>query len=440
MVTIPSLAIYVLAFIFVLGVLIFIHELGHFLVARFFGIGVQVFSLGFGKRLVGFRSGNTDYRISMIPLGGYVKMAGENPDEELTGSPEEFLSRPKMERFWVAIAGPVMNLALAVVLLAAAFMIGQEVLEYLGRSPTIGAVAPDSPALLSGLRAGDTIVSVDGRKTPTWKEAEFRIGINPNRTLAIEFVRDGTEMRTSVVTDGTPDGIGRIGIKPFFPFLVREVTPDSAAEEAGIREADEIISVQDNGKRRRGFFAIKQVVEASQGRPLRFEIGRDGEVTFQAIAPRITDEGLRLGAAIEYETRKWQLGPVEAFRQSLGDNYELAVLTFVTVGRLITGNSSMKQLSGPIEIAKFSGRAAILGVVPLLSLMAVISLQLGLLNLFPIPILDGGLIALLAIEGLMGRDLSLEMKERIFKVGFVFIVLLMGVVLFNDLAKNLSGF
>ncbi len=173
---------------------------------------------------------------------------------------------------------------------------------------------------------------------------------------------------------------------------------------------------------------------------MRFEIGRDGEVTFQTIVPRITEDGLRLGAAIAYETREQQLGPVEAFRQSLGDNYEMAVLTFVTVGRLITGNSSMKQLSGPIEIAKFSGRAAILGVVPLLSLMAVISLQLGLLNLFPIPILDGGLIALLAIEGLMGRDLSLEVKERIFKVGFVFIVLLMGVVLFNDLAKNLSGF
>ena len=129
--TISSLAIYVLAFMFVLGVLIFIHELGHFLVARFFGIGVHVFSLGFGKRLVGFRRGDTDYRLSMIPLGGYVKMAGENPDEELTGSPEEFLSRPKMERFWVAVAGPVMNLALAVVLLATTFMIGQEVLEYL---------------------------------------------------------------------------------------------------------------------------------------------------------------------------------------------------------------------------------------------------------------------------------------------------------------------
>ena len=438
--TISSLAIYVLAFIFVLGVLIFIHELGHFLVARFFGIGVHVFSLGFGKRLVGFRRGNTDYRISMIPLGGYVKMAGENPDEELTGSPEEFLSRPKMERFWVAIAGPVMNLALAVVLLAAAFMIGQEVLEYLGRSPTIGAVAPDSPAQLAGLREGDTIVSVDGRKTPTWKEAEFRIGINPNRKLAIEFVRDGTEMRTSVTTELTPDGIGRIGIRPFVPYLVSDVITDSAADKAGLRRGDGIVAVHDNGERHEGFSAIALVVKASQGAPLLFEIRRDGEVTFQTIAPQITEEAPRLGAYIEYETREQQLGPVEAFRQSLKDNYELAVLTFVTVGRLITGNSSMKQLSGPIEIAKFSGRAAILGVVPLLSLMAVISLQLGLLNLFPIPILDGGLIALLAVEGLIGRDLSLEVKERIFKVGFVFIVLLMGVVLFNDLAKNLSAF
>jgi regulator of sigma E protease len=439
-VTVSSLAIYVLAFAFVLGVLIFIHELGHFLMARFFGIGVHVFSLGFGKRLVGFRRGDTDYRISMIPLGGYVKMAGENPDEELTGSAEEFLSRPKMQRFWVAIAGPVMNLALAVILLTATLMTAQEVLEYLGHSATIGSVGPDSPARLAGLRAGDTIVSVDGTKTPTWKEAALRIAINPNRTLDIEFVRDGAEMRTSVATGGAPDGRGVIGADAFHPFLVRDVITDSAAEEAGIRKGDEIIAVYDNGKRHQGFFAIKQVVEASQGAPLRFEIGRDGEVTFQTIAPRITEEGLRLGASLDYKTRVQQLGAVEAFRQSLGQNYEMAVLTFVTLGRLVTGNSSVKQLSGPIEIAKFSGQAAILGLVPLLSLMAVISLQLGLLNLLPIPILDGGMIALLAIEGLMGRDLSLKMKERMFKVGFVFIVLLMGVVLFNDLAKNLSGF
>ena len=438
--TISSLAIYVLAFMFVLGVLIFIHELGHFLMARFFGIRVDVFSLGFGKRLVGFRRGDTDYRLSMIPLGGYVKMAGESPDEELTGSPEEFLSRPKKERFWVAIAGPVMNLVLAVVLLATTFMIGQEVFEYRSRPPTVGAVSPDSPALLAGLQVGDTITSVDGKKTPTWKEAEFRIAINPNRTFDIEFVRDGAEMRTSVTTEVTPEGSGRIGVSPFLAYMVSGVITDSAAEKAGIRQGDEIVAVQDQGERHEGFSAIAQVVRASQGAPLLFEIRRAGVVTSQTIAPEITNEGPRLGAYIQYETLEQQLGPVEAFRQSLGDNYEMAVLTFVTVGRLVTGNSSMKQLSGPIEIAKFSGRAAILGLVPLLGLMAVISLQLGLLNLLPIPILDGGLIALLAVEGLMGRDLSLKMKERIFKVGFVFIVLLMGVVLFNDLAKNLSGF
>ncbi len=438
--TFSSLVYTVLAFAFVLGVLIFIHELGHFLMARFYGIGVHVFSLGFGKRLVGFRRGDTDYRISMIPLGGYVKMAGENPDEELTGSVEEFLSRPKMQRFWVAVAGPVMNLGLAVVLLAGTLMTPQQVLSFLFRSPTIGAVAPDSPAQRAGLRVGDTLVSVDGTKTPTWKDANLRVAVNPDRKIDLVFLRDGTEMQTSVTTEAAPDGRGTIGTEPFVLFRVREVTPESAADKAGIRRGDQIVAVFQDGRRHQGFFAIKQAVVASQGAPLRFEIARDGEVTFETIAPQLMEGAHRLGLTNDFETHEQQLGLAEAFRKSFADNYEMAVLTFVTIGRLVTGNSSVKQLSGPIEIARFSGRAAVLGLVPLLGLMAVISLQLGLLNLLPIPILDGGTIALLAIEGLIRRDLSLEMKERIFKVGFVFIVLLMGVVLFNDLAKNLSTF
>ncbi len=438
--TISLLAIYILAFLFVLGVLIFIHELGHFLVARFFGIGVHVFSLGFGKRLIGFRRGDTDYRVSLIPLGGYVKMAGENPDEELTGSPDEFLSRPKMERFWVAVAGPVMNLVLAVVLLAAVFMIGQEVPEYLSNPPVVGAVSPDSPALQAGIQSGDIISSVEGQATPNWKNVEFRIAINPERTLAIEFQRGVQKLTTRVTTEGTPDGRGTIGISPFIPYVVSGIVPESAAQKAGLRKGDEIVAVLEEGQHKEGFSAIAQVVKASRGAPLVFEIRRDGQKILQTIAPEITEEGPRLGAYIEYATREQRLGPVESFHQSLGDNYDMAVLTFLTVGRLVTGTSSVKQLSGPIEIAKFSGQAAILGLVPLLGLMAVISLQLGLLNLLPIPILDGGLIALLAIEGLMGRDLSLEMKERMFKAGFVFVVLLMGVVLFNDLAKNISAF
>ncbi len=367
-------------------------------------------------------------------------MAGESPDEELTGSPDEFLSRPKMERFWVAVAGPVMNVALAVVLLAAALMIGQEVLEYLGNPPMVGAVAPDSPALRAGIQSGDIITSIEGRDTPRWRDVELRIAINPDRTLDIELQREGQKVETTVTPEGTPEGRGIIGISPFIPYVVSDVVPDSPAQKAGLGKGDEIVAVLQNGQRREGFSAIAQVVQASSGSPLMFEIRRDGEQLFETIAPEMTEEGPRLGAYMEYPTREERHGPVDAVRQSLADNYEMAVLTFVTIGRLVTGTSSVKQLSGPIEIAKFSGRAAILGLVPLLSLMAIISLQLGLLNLLPIPILDGGLIALLAIEGLMGRDLSLEMKERIFKVGFVFIVLLMGVVLFNDLAKNLPAF
>ena len=438
--SISLIATYILSFLFVLGVLIFIHELGHFLVARFFGIKVHVFSLGFGKRLIGFRYFDTDYRISLIPLGGYVKMAGENPEDGLTGSPDEFLSRPKIERFWVAVAGPAMNLILAVLLLAGTFMIGQEVLEYLIKPPIVGAVAPDSPALKSGIQSGDTIISINGRSMPRWKDVEFRIAINPDRTLDIEFQRKDKKLSTSLITQETQDGRGTIGISPFIPYVISRVIPNSAAQKSGLKTGDEIVSVHKNGQRNIGFSAIAQTIKASEGTPLLFEILRNGELIFQTISPEIIEGKPRLGAYIQYATREEQLEPMEAFQQSLKDNYEMTILTFATIGRLLTGTSSVKQLSGPIEIAKFSGRAATLGLVPLLSLMAVISLQLGLLNLLPIPILDGGMILLLTIEGIMGRDLSLRIKDQIFKIGFMLIVLLMGIVLVNDLAKNFAAF
>lgn len=438
--TLSSLAIYIVAFVFVLGVLIFIHELGHFLVARLLGIEVQVFSLGFGKRLFGIRRGQTDYRISMIPLGGYVKMAGENPDEELSGSPNEFLSRPRWQRFCVAVAGPLMNLVLAVVLLAATMVVGRQVYSFMGEPGVVGFVEPDSPAARVGLKAGDLIKSVNGWETPTWKQVEFRIGVNPDQDVDVEFVRQGTPMKTEVHVDASEDGHGDIGLLPMIPYVVSELADDSAAEKAGIRSGDEIVAVWKGEQRNTGFEAIASVVRESNGSPLVFEIVRDGHPFKQTIAPEMTEEGPRLGAYVRIPTEAEQLGPIDALGQSIHDNYDMAVLTFVTIGRLVTGSSSVKQLSGPIEIAKFSGKAAILGIVPLLGLMSLISLQLGLLNLLPIPVLDGGLIALLALEGLMGRDLSLEMKERIFKAGFVFLVVLMGVVLFNDVAKNLPGF
>ncbi len=435
-----SFGVTVVAFIFVLGVLIFIHELGHYLVAKALGIRVEVFSLGFGTRLFGFRRGDTDYRISLIPLGGYVKMAGDNPDEELSGSPEEFLSRPKHHRFAVAIAGPLMNLGLALALLAVNFMAGVTMLSYQQEAPVLGAVVEGSSVEAAGLRVGDRIVAVDGQKTPRWQDVELQIGGKPDTLVDLEVERDGASFHKSVMTGSSDDGVGKIGFGPFIPFRVAEVTKDGAAEAAGVRAGDLIESVTAGDKTYRGFGMIQQAVLKADG-PLRFQVRRGDQTFEKEIEPRPNAQGQRLiGARLDQDTTIQAFGVLDSFRESFNQSLQMTELTFVTVGRLVTGRASMKQMSGPIEIAKFSGIFAQRGLLPLLTFMAIVSLQLGLLNLLPIPILDGGVIALLIIEAILGRDLSMKVKERIFQVGFIFIVVLMGVVIFNDITKNLPAF
>ena len=440
MAILSSFSTSVLAFVFVLGFLVLIHELGHFLVARYFGIRVEVFSLGFGRRLWGVKRGETDYRISLVPLGGYVRMSGENPDDTLTGSPDEFLSKSKRERFFVAVAGPAMNIGLAVVLLAAAYMYGQEVPEYRSGPAILGAIETGAPADQSGLIEGDTILSLNQKNTPTWKEANFRIRVNGSRQISVSYLRESSVLHTTVTPITLPDGSGSIGVTPHVPFLVADIVPESAAHRAGIQKGDLILAASNGDLTGRGFYSILQLIRSSENEPLRIEILRNGNILKMSATPQWTDEGPKLGAYVEFQRKMEKFGVIESLQKSIQECSSMAKLTFVTIGRLITGTSSIKQLSGPIEIAKYSGQAASLGLIPLVLLMAVISLQLGLFNLLPIPILDGGLIALLAIEGLIGHDLSMAVKERIFKVGFIFIILLMGFVVFNDLAKNLPKF
>ena len=441
---ISSVGTSLIAFVFVLGVMIFVHEFGHYAVAKFLGIRVEVFSLGFGPRILGFTRGETDYRVSLLPLGGYVKMAGETYDEELTGSEDEFLSRPKLHRFAVAVAGPVMNILLAWLLLAVNYTAGVEVAAYRSQPAVIGVILPDSPAERAGVQLNDRIASIDGEPTPAWQQVELAIGTSPNQTLRLGLEReDGSRVDKEVTTttQGTSE-MGTIGAGPSFPWSIEGVSPASPAAEADLREGDAILYVDSDGKRANGFYEIPPFVESREGQPLLFTILRQEQILKKTITPVKMGDTVRIGIKgkelVELAIERY--GPLEAMVRSFHRNVQITALTFYIVGKIVTGRASLKTMSGPIEIARYSGAAASSGLLHLMGFMALVSLQLGIFNLFPIPILDGGVIAMLAVEGLIGRDISLPVKERIFQVGFIFLVLLMGVVIFNDISKNLPFF
>lgn len=432
-----SVSLTVVAFLFVLGVMIFVHELGHYLMAKSLGIRIEVFSLGFGPRLLGFRRGGTDYRISALPLGGYVKMAGESYEEELTGSPEEFLSRPKIHRFWVAVAGPLMNLGLAVVLLSINYLVGIQVPSYLNQPAVIGKIDKGSPAVEAGLQLKDKIVAIDGEASPTWQSVEIAIGTSPNRTLTLTLERAGQIVSRRVTTSVQKRReVGTIGVHPFIPYLISQVEPESPAAQAGLKPGDKIVQVNTSEATAFGFYDIPEVIASQEGQPVGFQVRRNFQIFHRTIVPVKMGEQVRIGIVMNpLITVKY--GLFEAVIESVKHNYELTVLTLAIVGKIVSGRTSWRALSGPIEIARFSGRAASMGIVPLMALMSLISLNLGILNLLPIPVLDGGVIAVMAVEGLIRRDLSLRVKELISQVGFILLILLMGAVLVKDVYQNL---
>ena len=430
-----------LAFIFVLGVMIFVHELGHYAVAKYLGIRVDVFSLGFGPRLVGFRRGDTDYRVSLLPLGGYVKMAGENYDESFTGSGDEFLARPKRHRFAVAVAGPLMNIVLAILLSAATYTLGVRVPTYRSGPAEVGAVAGGSPAETAGIRVRDTIVAIDGDEVSTWQDAEIAIATSPGQSLRLTLDRGGNRIdkRVLVTAASERDEVGTIGVEPWIPFIITGTIEGSPAQAAGLKPGDEILDVRGENGSVDEPSAISPFVSEREGEPLLFKLRRGEEFLEATIRPTQIDGRVLIGVERAplppFHVEKY--GIVESLALSIRRNGELVLLIGHIMGKIVTGRASLRSMSGPIDIARYSGAAASGGLVPLMGFMALVSLNLGILNLFPIPVLDGGLIAMLAIEGLIGRDLSMKVKERIFQAGFIFLILLMGVILFNDVSKNL---
>ena len=423
-----------LAFIFVLGVLVFVHELGHFLAARRIGVRVLTFSLGFGPKLFAFKRGDTEYCVSAIPLGGYVKMAGENPDDARTGAPDEFLSKSKWERFQVLIMGPVMNLALAVIVMALVLYQGAEMPAFNEQPAYVGAVEEGSPAAAIGIQPGDLIVSVDGRQITDWGRLTMTVGTKANRPVPIVFLRDGKPIEREV----TPEAVdkyetGQIGVRPRLRPQIAEVT-DGPAREVGLREGDVILAAA--GERGVTFDRVLEIIRGHEGKTLTLEIERAGQPVSFAVTPREIDGLVRIGARIrQAEALIIQPGIGEAVTLSVERNWEWTVLIFETLAGLFTQDTSVKQLMGPVGIAGLSGEAAEAGLIHLFSLMALISLNLGIMNLMPIPVLDGGHIAILGVEALSRRDFSIRVKEKMLIAGFVLLVTLMVTVIYNDLTR-----
>jgi len=429
----------------VLGFMILIHEFGHYAAAKYFGVRVEVFSIGFGKRLLGFTKGDTDYRISAIPLGGYVKMSGENPMDDRTGDPGEFLSHPRWQRFIIAIAGPAMNVLLAFALWTGVFMVHYEYPAVIDGPAFVGWIMPGTPAANAGIQPGDQIVRVDNIENPNWEQVMFKEALSPNQPLKFEILRRGVISGITLV----PQPMGRneagdVGMVPKEPaFIATLIEPGMPADKAGLKVGDQILTV--NGQEIPATAAMIDMLTRTKDQPLEVVALRNGQKLTFKVQPTLSagnppgELRYRIGLASAL-TKVVRLPFPQAVRKSVGECVKNSSLILELLQKMVQHKVSMRQVDGPIGIGSAVGAAAREeGWTPLFFVSAIISLNLGVMNLLPIPILDGGVILLLLIESLMQREISLPIKERIYQAAFVFLVLFAVTVIYNDIVKTLPG-
>jgi regulator of sigma E protease len=434
--TVPDFIVMALSVSVVLGIMVLVHEWGHFIVAKSFGVRVEVFSIGFGPRLWGRKRGDTDYRISALPLGGYVKMAGDNPLEERKGEPDEFLSKPRWQRVLIALAGPAMNIILSIVLVAGIYMRGSKQPAFLDRPMVLAGVLQDSTAQKAGLAPGDHIVKINGVSNPTWDRGQLELmSTLPGHTLSIVVDRNGQELNFSVPASASIEDV--FGY-PTDHLLVGAVSPGTPADHSGLQAGDLILKV--NGVPLNNGAEFPPMVDRTKAQPLDLEVQRGDQTLHIEIRPQEVSSPnggshwqigvMRTGDLVD---RRLSFG--SAIVESVGMNMLMSRQIAFVVVELFRGNISLKQLEGPLGIARESGRAAREGPAELLSLMAMIGVNLAVLNLLPIPPLDGGHILLLFIEGTIRRDLSVRVKERFVTVSMVFLLLVFAIVMYNDVLR-----
>jgi len=442
-------------FLVLLTPLVFVHELGHFLVARWCGVRVEVFSIGFGPELFGWNAkSGTRWKVSAIPLGGYIKMFGEHTlQADDNGQVRELSNEEKAvsfehkrlsQRAAVVFAGPAANYVFAILVLAVMYMT-------FGQSYTpavIAAIAPDSAAARAGIEPGDRVVSIDGYALGRYEDLDDRVALYPGRPMPIGIERDGQILNLTVTPDAvdvkmlddTIQTIGSLGVGLVAP-VVAEVVPDSAAAEAGFREGDRVLQIGDTKIGR--FEELRKIVLASPGKPLDFLIVRDGAELTLTATPHATEVKTESGetqtvgqlgvAAQAPPTDIVRLGPTMALWQAVKRSVEITEGTLTGLAQIAIGVRSSKEMGGPIMIAQVSRKVAKRGVVDFIGMMVLFSITLGLINLFPIPVLDGGHLAFYALEAIRGRPLGERAQEYGFKIGLALVLSLMIFVMVNDL-------
>jgi len=427
-------------FLVLIGVMILLHELGHYLVGRFFDVKIDAFSIGFGPRLFGFRRGETDFKVCLILFGGYVKFAGEQPGDEQANDPRALPSKPRWQRLCITFAGPATNIVLAIVLLTGLYMVQYPKLP-MPPNPTVGYVAADGPAAKAGIKEGDKVVQIDGVTDPTWETIAVQEIASAKRAMDVWVVRDGQRLNFSV----TPvyDDKQHVGIAGWMQSTPVQVSGYccnvEVAKQAGLKKGDTFVSI--NGKPVRTSMKLLDLVAETKGSPADLVYLRDGKEYHTTVSPVWSDyqgsKAWRIGAGLESPVEIVKLPFREALAESWRQNVQSTKLIYQFLQGIAERRMSAKGLSGPIGIAQLSGQAAREGPAVYIGLMAAVSLNLAIFNLLPIPILDGGVMLMLAVEMLLRRDLSLRIKEAIVRVGFVFLMMVVVFVLYNDIAKML---
>jgi regulator of sigma E protease len=428
----------VLAFSVVFGILVFVHEFGHFFMAKLAGVRVEVFSFGYGKRLFGVKRGDTDYRVSLLPLGGYVRLLGVGMfEKDRPIAPDDLMAKNRGQRLLIMAMGSIMNVALAVLIVAFMNVVGTSTPEYLDAKPVIGLIESGSPAERAGLQVDDEILRIAGQPVRTWADVQMAIGSKPDRLVPVEVRRDGRLMDVDVQTESvTRYDMGYAGFQAKIPTQVQMVLPNSPAEQAGLKAGDVILAIDGAPVY---FYKFLEIIQKNAGRELQLTIDRGGRTLTLSITPRKEGDVGKIGISQVAKSVIKKYPFFAAIGQSFKANLDNVFLIVRFIKQLFTGEASTRQLGGPLEIANFSYAAFRMGWAALLSWIAVISLQLGVLNLFPIPVFDGGQIFVLVIESLFRRDLGPKARQIWMSIGFVIFVFLIVFVVLNDIVKRLPN-